>query len=537
MSLHRRGNRYASRITIPADLRPLIRRDEVLRSLFTDDPREARLRAQQWEGHVSTLFAQLRKNARHMSAEQIDSIVARYLNTQLREIEERLAMDEWKPNGPEWHETATDGLAERAEALEEALAVNNLKSTLEDARRMMPDASEPSLRVLARRLLEAQLEVTMAELQAMQGKPLRLTFIAPVAALGESPKASRMLLCEAIAGYVASQREVNAWAPKTDKSVSGILAALLDMLGDRPMQEITKADMAQLQSLLTRIPTHAAKRFRGLSLREAADAADAARNTERLSAKSKNIYLTWARTLWKWAVNFDHVSDNPTVVLAEFNEEDDRDQRDRFTDEQIVALMNQVEPERASAPAHWWVPRVMLYTGLRLEEAAKLRPCDVVEVEGIRCFDINQEAGRLKKGKQSERLVPIHSALLPHVLRLAQEVTTEFGPKANLWSLSADKSGRWSEQLSKRLNARLDSAGVNHRCLVIESARNTFGAKLNAAGVSLYTISEIYGHSSKADASLAMTKRYVGREQLQRMRDAIESLSLPVSFTSIDRAA
>jgi len=281
-----------------------------------------------------------------MSAEQIDSIVARYLNTQLREIEERLAMDEWKPNGPEWRETATDVLAERAEVLEEALAANNLSSTLDDARRMMPEASETSLRVLARRLLEAQLEVTMAELQALQGKPLRLTFIAPAAASKATPKASTLLLSEAIRKYIASQREVSAWAPKTDKSVSGILAALLDMMGDRPMESITKADMSELQSLLPRIPTHAAKRYKGLTLRQAADAAEAAGNTERLSAKSMNIYLTWARTLWKWGVKFDHVTDNPTVVLAEFKEEDDRDQRDRLTDEQITALLRQVESER-----------------------------------------------------------------------------------------------------------------------------------------------------------------------------------------------
>jgi hypothetical protein len=59
----------------------------------------------------------------------------------------------------------------------------------------------------------------------------------------------------------------------------------------------------------------------------------------------------------------------------------------------------------------------------------------------------------------------------------------------------------------------------------------SLNARLASAGV-LYTIGEIYGHSSKADASLAMTKRYVGREQLQRMRGAIKLLSLPVSFTA-----
>jgi len=129
----------------------------------------------------------------------------------------------------------------------------------------------------------------------------------------------------------------------------------------------------------------------------------------------------------------------------------------------------------------------MLKSGLRLEQAAKLRPCDLIQVEGVHCFDINSQAGRLK-GKSSARLVPIHSRMQPHLSQWAIKVSTEDGPQANLWRLTADKTtGRWSEQLSKRLNARLDSAGINGPGFVTEYARNTFGAKLNAAGVSVYT--------------------------------------------------
>jgi hypothetical protein len=36
-------------------------------------------------------------------------------------------------------------------------------------------------------------------------------------------------------------------------------------------------------------------------------------------------------------------------VFAEFKEADDRDQRDRLTDEQITALLRQVESERVTA--------------------------------------------------------------------------------------------------------------------------------------------------------------------------------------------
>jgi integrase len=523
MSVQRRGNRYSSRVSVPSALRPLVRREEVLRSLHTEDPAEARLRAQQWEAHLATLFGHLRRNASTMAPDQIDALVDQYLRTEIAEVEERLALDEWRAGGNDWHAMAQHLLAERAEEIEGALAENDLRRTIEEARSMLPGGDDRAVRVLARRLLEVQLKATLAELRAFNGKPL------PRVGPAVKPKHTGPLLSVVMQKYIASQLEAKAWAPKTEKSVRGILAALLDMIGDRPIGTITKADMSALQTLLARVPSHAVKRYPGMTLRQAADAADATGSAERLSAKSKNIYVTWARTLWKWALKFDHATENPTVVLAEFNEEDERDQRDRFTDEQIAALMKQIEPERETAPAHWWIPRVMLYSGLRLEEAAKLRPCDIVKREGVYCFDINQEAGRLKR-KEAARVVPIHSAMLPHVLKLKAEVTRRGGEKANLWGLTPDKHGRWSELLSKRLNGRLDAAGIDARGLVMESARNTFGAKLRAAGVDLYTIAELYGHSSKSDVRLAMTKRYVGREELHRMRDAVEKLTLGITF-------
>jgi hypothetical protein len=34
-------------------------------------------------------------------------------------------------------------------------------------------------------------------------------------------------------------------------------------------------------------------------------------NVTESSSPRMNIYLTWARTRWKWVVKFDHVADNP----------------------------------------------------------------------------------------------------------------------------------------------------------------------------------------------------------------------------------
>jgi hypothetical protein len=55
-----------------------------------------------------------------------------------------------------------------------ALAQGDLSETLPLARSMMPSAPEASLRMLARRLLEAKLQVLAAEEQALSGEPLVL---------------------------------------------------------------------------------------------------------------------------------------------------------------------------------------------------------------------------------------------------------------------------------------------------------------------------------------------------------------------------
>lgn len=55
----------------------------------------------------------------------------------------------------------------------------------------------------------------------------------------------------------------------------------------------------------------------------------------------------------------------------------------------------------------------MLFGGLRLEEAAKLAPMDIKTVDGVVVLDINRRVGRLKT-KNADRLVPVHSAILPH---------------------------------------------------------------------------------------------------------------------------
>jgi hypothetical protein len=178
MPVQRRASKYSSRTVVPLDLRPLVRRREIVRSLETSDLKDARLRAAQWEGHVAGPFRRLRQNGRTMDQEQIDALVSQYLDAGLQEVETRPATGAWSVAGnnhaehADWYGVARSLLADQAEELEEALAYNNLTATLGIAQQMLAQSTTEAQQVLARRLLETKYEAVMAELRALQGKPL-----------------------------------------------------------------------------------------------------------------------------------------------------------------------------------------------------------------------------------------------------------------------------------------------------------------------------------------------------------------------------
>jgi integrase len=483
---------------------------------------------------VGKLLTIIERHGNAMTRDQLDALVMDYLNARLEEVEHRLAMDEWRQPAPEdlgWQGLADDLLAEETEKLTEALAENDLRATLGEASELLPGAEEEQRRVLARRLLEARMEATEAERRALRGEPLGPLYrrVRGTDAAPKTPEGKP--LGDVVRAYIATHRQLGKWSPNTDKSVSGILGVLVALLGeDRRIGTISKADMQELQRAIGDMPSHAVRRYPGLTPLQVLEKARA-ENTATpgsaplLSVKSRNIYLLWTRTLWKWAVKHDLATANPTVVLTDWNDDRDvREQRDRFTTEQVRALLAHTEPDREKAPPLYWIPRVMLLAGARLEEVAKLRPKDIREHEGVLVFDLNQEAGRLKNAK-SVRLIPVHPELVKlGILKLRDQVAGS-GAEVNLWGESKAASGRWGTKLSKRLNARLDQAGVKGSALVMESARNTFAARLAEAGTEERLIAELLGHADQRGGT-SMTRRYIGKARLEVLRDAVVKLSL-----------
>jgi integrase len=219
-----------------------------------------------------------------------------------------------------------------------------------------------------------------------------------------------------VSDYAAFKQAGGKWTRKTTLQLINLFRVMVELIGDKPVRDVAKDDMRTLYRLLPQMPAHATKRYRGLLAADVIAAADGGGNDERLSLKTQNDYFTHIKSLWKWAAENDFVEKSPAVVLKDVHESAAWDQRPAFTAGHLTAYFGALKGYADAEPATRWVPRLMLFAGLRTEEAAKLVPEDIREEQGVHVLDINRRNGRLKT-KNADRLVPIHSAILGPLLK------------------------------------------------------------------------------------------------------------------------
>jgi integrase len=315
--------------------------------------------------------------------------------------------------------------------------------------------------------------------------------------------------------YVAFKKAGGKWTPKTTSQLTNLFRVMVELIGDKPVHDVTKDDMRGLYRLMPQFPSHAPKRYPGLTAVDAIAAADADGNDERLSPKTQNDYFTHIKSLWKWGAENDYVEKSPAVVLKDVDEAAAWDQRPAFTDGQLTAYFGALRAEGDAAML--WVPRLMLYAGLRTEEAAKLTPEDAREEQGVYVLDINRRHGRLKT-KNADRLVPVHSAILGDLLKYAAGRTRG----ENLRGLKVNSVGTYSAALSKRLNAVLDLACPEDDKIVPYSPRHTFATRLKYADVADSVLDELLGHKVEK----LSVGRYGKRYPVENLREAVERLKV-----------
>ena len=131
------------------------------------------------------------------------------------------------------------------------------------------------------------------------------------------------------------------------------------------------------------------------------------------------------RTLWKYLIDTEVLPESQSRTFQDLNlkksgKEKRASGRVPFTPEELTVLFEQFGPatwktNRGALEWHYWVPRILLFTGARLAEIVNLRVHQIKEHDGVLYLDITQS-----KTAAGERRIPVHTCLREFFLK-AQE--------------------------------------------------------------------------------------------------------------------
>ncbi|MEC8066258.1 MAG: site-specific integrase [Pseudomonadota bacterium] len=281
---------------------------------------------------------------------------------------------------------------------------------------------------------------------------------------------------------------------------------LIFVLGDIQTDTLDKKKALEFKQALFELPPHRTKRYAGYSL-EKLRAMYKAEEIEGLSTRTINNHITNMNTICTWGKANGYLTENPFVgmkVKVKKSEKktknlvyDDEQLKQYFSSPAFKGCLNKRDRSKAGdliiKDELYWYPLIALYAGLRLEEICQMEAQDVCNIEGVWCFDINDDGDYKRlKTENSKRIVPVHDSLLDlGILEFFKIDSKVSGDK--LWDVKRSPMGKYSEPASKRLSCYRKAIGIPETH-TFHSFRATFINELKQSKQELHIVKALVGH-------------------------------------------
>lgn len=334
---------------------------------------------------------------------------------------------------------------------------------------------------------------------------------------------------------------------------SGILEAkpavrwFIELHGDLPLGEITKAHAREYQRGLASLPKRLPSSLRDLPLRTLLARLDGSESGHPVrAAASINKSITMLAAITSFAQREGMLDSVPgfanpfgkDVMLRRDKRAEEG--REPFTPSDLAAIFSagvytcSERPAAAGGEAAFWFPLIALLSGMRLEEIAGLRLQDLRQDEetGQWYFDVvNRPGERTVKTASSIRKVPVH----PELVRIGLLRYRSALPAANASSLWPDLkppqgrplSAQWSKWFGRYLRAKI---GITDRRKVMHSFRHTFKRMARDAGIPEETHDALTGHSGGGGVS----KSYGRGVSLKPLIEAMDRIPAPEAVAQLE---
>ncbi|WP_320035286.1 site-specific integrase [Halarcobacter sp.] len=228
----------------------------------------------------------------------------------------------------------------------------------------------------------------------------------------------RVLMLSDIKKLFIKDAEVKSkWTDKTAKEIETVLVEFLNILSDRPINEVNREDLWYYRDILFKLPLNYSKKskYRNKTIKQILKMDIS--NDEKLSIVTVDKKLSKVVTYFRFAFENGYIKDNPSTNLT-VNSKIHKQPYKAYSKEDIQRLFTSPLyttdiKMKSKRPEWYWLPLIALYSGMRQTEIAQLYVKDIRQEQGVWVFDINKNTPDKKvKNKSSIRLVPIHKELI-----------------------------------------------------------------------------------------------------------------------------
>lgn len=545
MFLIRQNRIYHLRIDVPLVLVPIIGKKELRFTLKTGDKRVATRKARVLSTRVHNAFNKLsasRPEVRFMiqqgklTKNDIHRLIRQYVNESLEEYKfsiDLAAGGNGKPAQSELMDRLDWELLECKLTMKEQQYTQHMGPTVDhllDGMGRTIDRNSDSYKLLCRELLKANIRITESVMERLKGSSPGADSEAILEELGvdpvEPPPADpdpissenlsataepSIVLSTLISEYQTRQVQSNRWSDVTVRNHEPKLKALVQFIGDRPVNTVTIDDMRNFGKVLELLPPGFARMATYQDLAGITPSALEGKHKRKLDPTTRRDYLNLAKSLFTYAYENQYIQSNPVIGgIIPPKKKQTRSQRDAFTVEDLTRIF---DPDiflkwSEGHPARYYIPLILLYTGCRLEEVASLYRTDVFQHEGLWCIDINNDNGRKVKNQNAIRSVPLHPVLVER-FRFPEYVQ---GVKhARVFPELTPVNFKFGHEFSKRFGYYLrNKVGIKARTKSLHSFRHSATDHLYKKLVQESLIEELTGRAGKTETRKRYAKGYRG---------------------------
>lgn len=305
----------------------------------------------------------------------------------------------------------------------------------------------------------------------------------------------------------------------------------IKVIGDLDIRMITKEQISIYRDTVLKLPARPKLAIRALPIDEQIMLAERC-GLPTVSPSTVKTGIRGLSSVLQSAVENGIIDINPahgvTKVLTKRKKKVESDDKG-YTDEQLSIIFGSdcfkldFKLPRADYGAAWfWLPILMYYTGARVEELAQSYAKDVQQADGVYFISLNEDSDdKSLKGVASLRKVPLHKDLIE--IGFLKFVDSLDKNSRLFTKLKRGSNGKYSTSIGKRIGKyyrnELKILGIDKPC---HDFRHCFKTKARNAGISEEISDCITGHTNGS------VGRNYGKYSINLLSDAINKIpSLP----------